>query len=215
MNGFELADRLERTRPGMRVLFTSGDAERAVAEHGGLPPNTACLQKPFSANALARKVREILDQRRGWGCVLVVNGEALFRTLLGQILSHAGYEVLEARNGKEAIAAMRRRVPDVAIVDLAMPGRDRLETIRGIGAEFPRVPLIAISASRANPKRTSVLLRVRETLAKPVAPGDVLRAVQDALQAEKTSQGGPENRPYTENPRGTGNPRRSSPLSGL
>jgi len=215
MNGFELADRLERTRPGMRVLFTSGDAERAVAEHGGLPPNTACLQKPFSANVLARKVREVLDQRRGRGCVLVVNGEALFRTLLGQILSHAGYEVLEARNGKGAIAAMRRRVPDVAIVDLAMPGRDRLETIRGIGAGFPRVPLIAISASRANPKRTSVLLRVRETLAKPVAPRDVLRAVQDALQAEKPSQGGPEHRPYTENPRGTGNPRRSSPLSGL
>jgi CheY-like chemotaxis protein len=61
MNGQTLADRLVTLRTNMRVLFISGHPGDAVARHGVLPPSAAFLQKPFTPDTLARKVREILD----------------------------------------------------------------------------------------------------------------------------------------------------------
>jgi PAS domain S-box-containing protein len=59
MGGPESAGLLQQVRPGLRVLFVSGYADRAA--HRILDPNVPYLQKPFSPDALARKVREVLD----------------------------------------------------------------------------------------------------------------------------------------------------------
>jgi two-component system cell cycle sensor histidine kinase/response regulator CckA len=61
MSGLQLAERLLPTRPNMRVLFVSGYTHDAIGPQGILEPGTAFLQKPFTPNALARKVREVLD----------------------------------------------------------------------------------------------------------------------------------------------------------
>jgi PAS domain S-box-containing protein len=61
MNGFELAERLRESHPGMKVLFMSGYSEEAVARHGLLDPDRNFLPKPFTPVALAGKMREILD----------------------------------------------------------------------------------------------------------------------------------------------------------
>jgi len=60
-SGRELADRLTAQRPGIRVLFMSGYPGDAVVQHGTLPSGSAFLQKPFSPDGLARKVRDVLD----------------------------------------------------------------------------------------------------------------------------------------------------------
>ena len=64
MNGRELARRLAALRPGVRVLYMSGYADEAVAQHGVLDPDTAFLQKPFTPEGLAKKVRGVLDGAR-------------------------------------------------------------------------------------------------------------------------------------------------------
>ena len=61
LSGRELADRLTAQRPGIRVLYMSGYPGDAVVQHGTLPLGSAFLQKPFSPDGLARKVRDVLD----------------------------------------------------------------------------------------------------------------------------------------------------------
>ena len=60
MSGPELAERLRTMRPEIRVLFVSGYADSGIVKEGELEPGTDFLQKPFTREQLANKVREVL-----------------------------------------------------------------------------------------------------------------------------------------------------------
>ncbi len=61
MNGRELAERLTKARPDMKVLFISGYSDEELAYRGSLPKDAAFLQKPFSLAALLEKTRALLN----------------------------------------------------------------------------------------------------------------------------------------------------------
>ena len=65
MSGSELAARLRALQPDIRVLYMSGYTDDAVIRHGLLDASMFFLRKPFTPGALARKVRETLDQETG------------------------------------------------------------------------------------------------------------------------------------------------------
>jgi DNA-binding response OmpR family regulator len=64
LNGKELSDRLRGLRPGLNVLFMSGYSSDLIGHHGVLDKDIAYISKPFTPDALAARVREVLDQGR-------------------------------------------------------------------------------------------------------------------------------------------------------
>jgi CheY-like chemotaxis protein len=62
MNGADLASEIASLRPGIKVIFTSGYTPDAIARQGVLDPAVTFIQKPYRPKALARKIREVLDE---------------------------------------------------------------------------------------------------------------------------------------------------------
>lgn len=67
VTGPQLAKLLVGDRPGLRMLYISGHAEAHAVPTGRVGPGTAFLQKPFTAEALLREVRGLLEQRAPQG----------------------------------------------------------------------------------------------------------------------------------------------------
>jgi PAS domain S-box-containing protein len=61
MGGYELVEQLRARHPGVRVLFMSGYAERAMTTNGVVPTGTGYVEKPFSVETLMQRLREVLE----------------------------------------------------------------------------------------------------------------------------------------------------------
>ena len=63
LSGPEMVRQLTAMNPDLEVLFMSGYTDNAIAHHGVLEAHVNFIEKPFSAQALAEKVREVLDEK--------------------------------------------------------------------------------------------------------------------------------------------------------
>jgi len=86
------------------------------------------------------------NDRAQAGSVLVVDDEPLKRITLQASLGEAGWEVVLAANGREALQIVETRPVDAAVVDLKMPGMDGLELLERILALRPGTPVIVMTA---------------------------------------------------------------------
>jgi CheY-like chemotaxis protein len=76
--------------------------------------------------------------------VLVIDDDPLFREIVREVLAQAGHEVSLAENGVAATKTVPQ--PALAVVDMLMPERDGIETIRDLRSRWPGVKLLAVSA---------------------------------------------------------------------
>ena len=60
-NGRQLADEVEKRRPGVKIIFMTGYSRNAIVHHGRLDPGTELISKPLLEGAVARKIRQVLD----------------------------------------------------------------------------------------------------------------------------------------------------------
>jgi len=186
LSGRELADRLKTLRPGIKVLFMSGHTDDIMVHHGVLRKEAGFIQKPFSPDVLAMKVREILMAPDRPARIVVADDEAGVRSFLRLVLEGAGYEVLEAPSGKLALQEARAGRVDLVITDLVMPEQEGIETIRALCREVPGVGIIAISGA-LGPQFLEVarMLGSQAVLSKPVSAELLLAKVAEVLKSRR------------------------------
>ena len=182
MTGKELAERLTRSRPEMKVLYMTGYAADVMVRRELLGAAAQCLAKPFGGDALAAKVREVLGPPRPMATILVVDDEASVRGFFQQILAGAGYDVVVARDGAEALKKARERQFELVLTDLVMPEREGLDIIRILRKERPDLKVVAVSGAFGGTfLKAAKMLGANATLLKPVSAEQLLATIQGAL----------------------------------
>jgi two-component system nitrogen regulation response regulator NtrX len=115
--------------------------------------------------------------------VLIVDDEANIRRMVGALLAAEGYEVRDAADGSAGVASALAHEPDVALLDLMMPGLDGLGALERLREAYPDLPVVMMSG------RAGLADAVRATklgaftfLEKPLTPEGVLLALASALE---------------------------------
>jgi len=113
--------------------------------------------------------------------ILLVDDDALVRASLAEILNDGGYIVCEAADGNQGLATLERDSFDLVVLDILMPERDGLETIRAIREKWAALPVLAISGGDVTGwcdyLRIAAALGADDTLAKPFLSSDFMLRV--------------------------------------
>ena len=143
----ELARKAQERLPGLAVLFTSGYTENAIVHGGRLDEGVELLSKPYTREAMARKIRHVLQNQQqrslarstphppskrrtdGDGSalaapslrILLVEDDPMIRISTTDMLEDLGHSVTEAANGNNALELLDKSRFDVIVTDLALP----------------------------------------------------------------------------------------------
>jgi two-component system cell cycle response regulator DivK len=119
-------------------------------------------------------------------CVLIVEDYRLARAMYRVTLEHAGFDVVEAADGVEALLRVRDTVPDLILMDLSMPLMDGWEVTRHLKSDgrTAGIPIMVLSASTREDlaektKRAGCVALVT----KPCLPSDLVKEVRHCLAA--------------------------------
>lgn len=150
----EMARQARLRIPGVAVLFTSGYTENSIVHGGKLDAGVDLLSKPYSREALARKLRHVLanqKQRNLTGGaaaaaappptdlepaakasvvtlrVLLVEDDGLIRMNTADMLLDGGFEVIDVGSAEEAIELLETSAIDILMTDVTLPGMSGVE----------------------------------------------------------------------------------------
>lgn len=117
--------------------------------------------------------------------ILVIDDDSAIRKTVRRILERAGYEVLDAEDGRTGLALARSEQPDLIITDLIMPEVEGIETIQALQEELPDTKIIAMSGGGVMGDSTYLIdaeiLGAKRALAKPFTPDELMAAVEELL----------------------------------
>ena len=117
------------------------------------------------------------------GHVLIVDDEPSMRKYLQTSLELDSYQVSTAATGEEALDRIRRKPPDVVLLDMVMPGWDGLETLKRIRAASPLSKVVMISCVRDTRKVAQAMrLGAQDYLSKPVQKTEMDEVLRFCLQ---------------------------------
>ena len=114
--------------------------------------------------------------------ILIADDEAEIRDVLRLYLEKDGYEVIEAADGMEALAVMKRDKPDLAVLDIMMPGVDGYRVLRNL-RETSNIPVIILSArSSDSDKILGLDLGADDYIVKPFVPLEAVARVNSNIR---------------------------------
>jgi len=112
--------------------------------------------------------------------VLLVDDEVRILRIADIKLRVAGYEVITAMNGEEALQLIRTAMPDIVVLDIIMPIMDGFEVLKQLRV-FSEVPVIAFSAASESLDK-AIQLGANAALAKPFQPDELVHLIGDLLK---------------------------------
>jgi CheY-like chemotaxis protein len=197
----ELARKAKERLPNVAVLFTSGYTQNAIVHGGRLDPGVELLAKPYTREALARKIRHVLAnhaQRRlvaqgshhptnedvlKGATVLLVEDDDLVRLTTTEMLSDIGCKVREASTAQEALKFLDEGPVDILLTDVGLPGASGVQLAKDARARRPDLCLVLAtgdSGIKSEAARLGAVLVV-----KPYTPDCLRQAVENALKTQK------------------------------
>lgn len=119
--------------------------------------------------------------------ILVIDDDSAVRYTLKNILLGAGFEVMEAPNGKKGLQLFHLNRPDLVITDIIMPEQEGIETIVALKGTCPDAPIVAISGGGSVGSEDLLQMAARlgadSILHKPFDEVELLEAVNTTLAA--------------------------------
>jgi two-component system cell cycle response regulator DivK len=117
-------------------------------------------------------------------CILVVEDQEDNRRILRDLFVNAGYELIEAESGEEALTALTARLPDLILMDIQLPVMDGYEATRRIRSnpELKSIPIIAVTSyALAGDEAKALAVGCTAYITKPFSPRALLGKVQQHL----------------------------------
>ena len=122
------------------------------------------------------------------GRILVVEDNPKNLKLVRDVLTYAGYEVIEATSGEDGVRLAAELGPDLILMDLQLPGIDGAEALRQIRATETAVPVVAVTAFAMNNDRTRAFdAGFDGYVEKPISVRALPQQVSDFLKLGGTS----------------------------
>ena len=170
----ELARKARQRLPNIAVLFTSGYTDNAIVHGGRLDDGIELLSKPYTREALARKIRQVLGSQvppvavpepapsfpasaaearlprkeaSGQPRVLLVEDDELIRFTSEEMLSYLGYDVQVAADGEQALSLLATLQIDVLVTDVNLPGISGRELAARVREQYPSLPVLFASGT--------------------------------------------------------------------
>lgn len=135
-----------------------------------------CLAKPISRDRLLDVLRRLAAPAPG-SLLLIVDDEADSRELVRNIVAGAGYEAVEAENGRQALDMIAQRRPDLVVLDLLMPEMDGFLVLEALGQDpqLRLIPVVILTALGITPEDEERLSHcAQRILRKAAVTPDVL-----------------------------------------
>jgi two-component system cell cycle response regulator DivK len=117
-------------------------------------------------------------------CVLIVEDQADNRAILRDLLSHAGYDLIEATNGEEGVALAESKRPDLILMDVQLPIMDGYEATRRIKSNptLRSIPIIAVTSYALSDDEAKARAAGCDAyVAKPFSPRQLLAKIRKYL----------------------------------
>ena len=125
-------------------------------------------------------MKSVSDDTRPF--VLIVEDERRLASVLADYLAAAGFETEWIADGREVVPAVRRRAPDLVLLDLMLPGKDGLDVCRELRG-FTDVPIVMVTARVEEVDRLIGLeLGADDYICKPYSPREVVARVRAILR---------------------------------
>jgi signal transduction histidine kinase/DNA-binding response OmpR family regulator len=201
----ELARRARDSRPGLRVLFTSGYTQNAIVHNGKLDDDVFLLSKPYRKDDLARKLRSLLDMpapapntstgqmedalpRETPGNaeyrklkVLIVEDVALIRMTTVDMVESLGHEILEAGDGPQALALVQANPDiDIMLTDLGLPGMSGVQLVKEARSLRPKLKIVIASGYSTESADNAELPKDVSFLPKPYNDSQLKRVFEES-----------------------------------